>query len=971
MKKTISLILAIILSMSVFFTNIAGIRMIVLAEDQGADVFEDPGMTLDVPDDPEPVLPTPAEPSEEEKARQEALEQQAKEAEEAAKQQAEDEAALEALKKAEAEEAERKKAAEDAKKAQQDAQKQQAATLDLKANVTYVDFGEASVGVQRDIKQINITNLGTSEVTLQFYETDPDQAFSCSLHGDSNNLKPGDTARYNVSMSSKLTAGNYSARFYFSDPVLDPNKKKGILIPINGTVTSKAASVTGVEVTPARVSVALDNSYDFYATVKGDGEVSQDVRWTVANYNSGKTFIDEEGTLYVAKDETSGSLTVIATSMQDGSQKGYASVTPQRNSYNVSVIASPFNGGNVAGGGAVSQGGSVTLSAAPGRNYYFSGWVRNGKVVSRSTNYTIDNIQGNISVTAKFALNAVTVRAEPNNGNAGTVVGGGTFSVGSGTTLSAKAYNGYVFTGWKEGDNIISRDASIRLDNLTVNRTITGMFDQTSHTLTLSASPYEGGRVEGGGTFALNQGTTAKAIPNPGYTFVGWQVNGQIVNRDATVKIDKLETDYNCVAIFMQTGAVTYEMSSGVATTGGTITPSGRMSVAQGQSLTYTMTPKAGFAVLAVAVDGVQVGPVSTYTFSNIQGNHTIAVAFLQTDAGKAAAAATGKPVQEQKVQKIEKVSANTATAESTIKIEDAAKGAGGDSYVEEMNLDGVNIPSDEELGVQAPAEEESTAVSQMMGVPLSEARSMAEAGNNAPILDAAFYAGTLGSSVINSFEPSNKHSVDYQNMTAEQLMQTSDDEINPSLPNLDVVVQKMLTPDEVMSLVNGGAGNVSVALTKQDSPDPAVKKIMKNAVGKKPVQYFDLTLMKTLNGYSENVTSVSEPMEVVIEIPKEIYKKGKTYSVLRVHNGELKVLPDLDDDPETITFVTDEFSPYAIAQDVASARGMLTGLFLGALLALAIALTCFMILVAHQAKMRKARRRARARAERERSEKN
>jgi len=966
MKKTLSLILAIVLSMSVFITNIAGIRMIVLADEPAVEIFDDPGTWPDDPYDPDP---TPAEPSEEEKARQAALEQQAKEAEEAAKQQAADEASAEAIKKAEAEEAERKKAADDAKKAQKDAAKQQDAALDIKANVTSVDFGTAVVGTQRDVKPISITNLGTSDITLQFYESDPDQAFSCSLHGDSNILKPGNTARYNISMSSKLSAGSYSAEFYFTDLSLDQENKKGVLIPITGRVSGKSASVTGVEVTPSRVSVALDNSYDFFATVKGDGDVDQDVRWTVANCNSGKTFIDEDGTLYVAKDETSGSLTVIATSLQDSSQKGYASVTPQRNSYNVSVIASPSNGGNVAGGGAVSQGASVTLSAAPNRNYYFSGWVQNGKVVSRSTNYTIDNVQGNISITAKFALNAVTVRAEPNNGNAGTVVGGGTFAIGSSTTLSAKAYNGYVFTGWKEGDSIISRDASIRLNNLTVNRTITGMFDQTSHTLTLSASPYEGGRVEGGGTFAINQGTTAKAIPNPGYSFVGWQVNGQIVNRDATVKIDKLETDYNCVAVFIKTGSVTYEMSSGVATTGGSITPSGRVTVAQGQNLTYTMTPKAGFAVLAVAVDGIQVGPVSTYTFSNIQGNHTIAVAFLQTDAGKAVAASTGQPVQEQKVQKIEKVSANTATAESTVKIEDAAKGAGGDSYVEEMNLDGVTIPSDEELGVKAPEEEESTAISQLMGVPISEVRSMAETGNNAPILDAAFYAGTLGANVINTFEPANKHSVDYQNMTAEQLMQTSDDEINPSLPNLDVVVQKMLTPDEVMGLVNGGAGNVSVALTKQDSPDPAVKKIMKNAVGKKPVQYFDLTLMKTMNGYSENITSVAEPMEVVIEIPDNIYKKGKTYSVLRVHNGELKVLPDLDDEPKTITFVTDEFSPYAIAQDVASARGMLTGLFLGALLALAIAITCFMILVAHQANMRKARRRARAQAERERNE--
>ncbi len=979
MKKTLTLILAIILSMSVFFTNIAGIKMIVMAndvledssgdseiEEYAVDSEPDPMAEPEIQPDPQP---DPG-PSEEEKARQEALEREAREAEEAAKKAAEDQAAEEAKKQAEAEEEARKKAAEEAKKQAEEEKKKEASIVLLKANVDTVDFGAAKVGTQRDYREIKITNLGNSDVTLNFDEADPDQAFSISLHGDSNQLKFGETARYNVSMSSSLAAGTYKGRVFFTDASLDPDKEKGVYVTITGTVTPKSATVTAVEVTPSKVSVALDSSYLFCADVRGDGEVSQNVRWSIVNQNSGGSFIDGDGILYVANNETSGSITVIATSEQDSSKKGYATVTPQRNSYNVNVVASPAKGGNVSGGGAVTQGGSVTLSAAPNKNYYFNGWEQDGQIVSRSTNYTISNIQKNINVKAKFALNAVTVKAEPDNPNGGTVVGGGTISVGGSTTLSAKAYNGYVFTGWKEGDNVISRDASIRLDNITTNRTITGMFDQTSHTLTLSASPVEGGTVTGGGTFALNQGTTAKAVPNPGYSFVGWQVNGQIVNRDATVVINKLESDYNCTAIFIKTGTVTYEMSSGVATTGGTITPSGRITVAQGQTVTYKMTPKSGFAILAVAVDGIQVGPVNTYTFTNVQANHTIAVAFLQTDAGKAAAAAAGKPAQEQKVQKIEKVSANTATADSTVDINDAAKGAGGDTFVEEMNLDGVNVPTDEQLGIK-PEEEQSTAVSQLMGVSLEDARNMAAAGNNAPILDAAFYAGTLGASVVNNYEPASKKSVDYQNMSAEELMQTSDDEINPSMPNLDVVVQKMLTPDEVMSLVNGGTANISVSLTKQDEPDPSVKKIMKNAVGKKPLRYFDLTMMKTMNGYSENVTELSEPMEVMIQIPDEIYKKGKTYSVLSVHNGSLKVLPDLDDDddPQTITFITDSFSPYAIAQDVASTRGILTSLVLGALIALAIAVSCFLILLVHQANMRKQRRKARAAARREREE--
>src|SRR5581483_4499685 len=64
------------------------------------------------------------------------------------------------------------------------------------------------------------------------------------------------------------------------------------------------------------------------------------------------------------------------------------------------------------------------------------------------------------------------------------------------------------------------------------------------------------------------------------------------------------------------------------AGTGGTISPSGSVSVNQGSSQTFTIAPNSGFAVSSVTVDGTNVGAVSTYTFSNVQANHTISAAF-------------------------------------------------------------------------------------------------------------------------------------------------------------------------------------------------------------------------------------------------------------------------------------------------------------------------------------------------------
>ncbi|WP_243384002.1 PKD domain-containing protein [Geothrix alkalitolerans] len=64
------------------------------------------------------------------------------------------------------------------------------------------------------------------------------------------------------------------------------------------------------------------------------------------------------------------------------------------------------------------------------------------------------------------------------------------------------------------------------------------------------------------------------------------------------------------------------------AGTGGTITPSGAVTVASGGSQTFTISPSAGYVISSVTVDGVNQGAANSYTFSNVTAAHTIAAAF-------------------------------------------------------------------------------------------------------------------------------------------------------------------------------------------------------------------------------------------------------------------------------------------------------------------------------------------------------
>jgi hypothetical protein len=60
----------------------------------------------------------------------------------------------------------------------------------------------------------------------------------------------------------------------------------------------------------------------------------------------------------------------------------------------------------------------------------------------------------------------------------------------------------------------------------------------------------------------------------------------------------------------------------------GTITPSGTTTVTTNNNQTYTMTPNTGYSVATLTVDGVNIAPATTYTFTNVVATHTIAVTF-------------------------------------------------------------------------------------------------------------------------------------------------------------------------------------------------------------------------------------------------------------------------------------------------------------------------------------------------------
>ena len=154
-------------------------------------------------------------------------------------------------------------------------------------------------------------------------------------------------------------------------------------------------------------------------------------------------------------------------------------------------------------------------------------------------------------------------------------------------------------------------------------------------------------------TYDLDGGTAAEGNPDsytvetetitlknptrPGFTFTGWSGTGLTGEDNLTVTIPKGSTgDRSYTAHWRYNGGggsgYSYYTIKATAGTGGSISPSGNVSVREGRDQTFTITPDKGYAVANVKIDGKSIGAVKSYTFENVRRTHTIEVIFMKAN---------------------------------------------------------------------------------------------------------------------------------------------------------------------------------------------------------------------------------------------------------------------------------------------------------------------------------------------------
>lgn len=138
--------------------------------------------------------------------------------------------------------------------------------------------------------------------------------------------------------------------------------------------------------------------------------------------------------------------------------------------------------------------------------------------------------------------------------------------------------------------------------------------------------------------------------------------------------------------------------------------------------------------------------------------------------------------------------------------------------------------------------------------------------------------------------------------------------------------IENLLLTEAEKQQVAGGV-DIRIVLTVEDAGSSVSEEdraAVDGALGSYTTgQYLDISLFKVVGDNQSRIPETARKIRITIAVPEGLkaLEGVQEYAVIRVHNGEVSILPDLDEDADTITIETDRFSTYVIVyQDGAEA---------------------------------------------------
>ena len=307
------------------------------------------------------------------------------------------------------------------------------------------------------------------------------------------------------------------------------------------------------------------------------------------------------------------------------------------------TVGNDGNGTGTATPSTAAAGTTITLTATPNKGYHFKEWqVISGGVTIKDDKFLMPD--SNVEVSAIFEKDAPPVPTEftitvKTDGNGTASASHAKAVVGTEIRLTATPNTGYHFKEWQ----VISGGVTIKDNKFlmpSANVEVKAIFERdappapTEFIVTFDGN---GGTPSVGSMPTTNRKLTSlpSASRRGSYSFDGWYTEKSGGTKITTATVFSANTTVYAHWTYIGGGGssgYSYYTIKATAGTGGSISPSGNVSVREGRDQTFTITPDKGYAVANVKIDGKSIGAVKSYTFENVSRTHTIEVIFMKAN---------------------------------------------------------------------------------------------------------------------------------------------------------------------------------------------------------------------------------------------------------------------------------------------------------------------------------------------------
>ncbi len=154
----------------------------------------------------------------------------------------------------------------------------------------------------------------------------------------------------------------------------------------------------------------------------------------------------------------------------------------------------------------------------------------------------------------------------------------------------------------------------------------------------------------------------------------------------------------------------------------------------------------------------------------------------------------------------------------------------------------------------------------------------------------------------------------------------TDEEKTSASLADANAVAKSLLTEEQLAQVAAGSVFEIKVEVTpiEQEAVPELDAQVISDGVAEYAesnpnmamADYIDISMYFRVDDADWEQITETEAFDIVIDIPDRYKGLGSAYYIMRAHNGKSTLLSDLDDNDDTITISTGQFSTYALMYD-------------------------------------------------------